>query len=162
MLPNFLVVGASKAGTTSVYEYLRQHPEIYMSRVKEPHYFSFLGGMPDFQGVNDDRFKAAVVTDEQQYRGLFDAVGGEAAVGEASVSYLYYPAAAENIHATIPECRIIILLRDPVERALSQYRQNVTNGREPLSLSDAFEAEEARLDNGWRWIVAYRGAGAVR
>ncbi|MCH8328555.1 MAG: sulfotransferase [Candidatus Marinimicrobia bacterium] len=159
MWPNFLVVGASKAGTTSVYEQLRQHPDIYMSPLKEPHYFSFPGGLPDFQGVNDDRFKGRVVTNEQQYRHLFDGASGESAVGECSVSYLYYPAAAENIRAKIPHCRIIILLRDPVDRALSQYRQNVSNGREPLSLSEAFLAEKKRLAQNWRWIVAYRGAG---
>lgn len=157
--PTFLVVGASKAGTTTVYELLKQHPDIYVSPVKEPHYFAFRDEPPRYTGPDDQRFNAGVVVDTETYGQLFGAAGEATALGECSVSYLYHPAAATAIHAAIPDCRIIILLRDPVERATSQYRQNVMNGRETLPFMDALDIEPNRLANGWRWPFAYMGAG---
>ena len=159
MWPNFLVVGASKAGTTSVYHALRQHPDIFLSKVKEPHYFSFSEGLPEAAGPDDSRFRRRVVTDPQAYTNLFSGAGDAPARGECSVSYLFLPQAAPAIRRAIPDCRILILLRNPVDRAWSQYRQNVMNGREPLPFDEALAAEAGRLADGWRWIFAYRQAG---
>ncbi len=159
MWPNFLVVGASKAGTTSVYQALRQHPDIFLSKPKEPHYFSFSGGLPEAAGPEDGRFRRQVITDPKAYMDLFRGAGAAAARGECSVSYLFLPQAATAIHRAIPDCRIIILLRNPVDRAWSQYRQNVMNSREPLPFGEALAAEDRRLADGWRWIFAYRQAG---
>jgi hypothetical protein len=113
-LPNFFIVGAMKSGTTSLYWYLNAHPQVYMSRVKEPNYFckDFFIGSADRRGR---------ITDWNDYVRLFEAAGSEAAIGEASVVYLCSRRAAQEIHRVLPESRILILLRDPVERAYSQY-----------------------------------------
>jgi hypothetical protein len=141
-LPNFFIVGAPKAGTTSLYHYLDQHPEIYMSPVKEPNYFASeiqLEGfaeplrepmrrrMADMQrylaGSMEEKRFGAVGLEWVGYLKLFRNVRQEKAIGEASVCYLWSESAARNIFARIPEAKIIMILRDPAERALSQYRQ---------------------------------------
>jgi hypothetical protein len=147
-LPNFFLVGAPKAGTTSLYRYLDQHPGIYMSAIKEPCFFSpelheenldpllrritvrnapavrdFLNG-----AMREKRF-GGIITDWQDYLRLFANATTETALGEASVSYLWSPTAPEQIAATIPDARILILLRDPAERAFSQYMHVLGYGR---------------------------------
>jgi hypothetical protein len=115
-LPDFFIVGAPKAGTTSAYHYLAQHPEVFLSSVKEPNHFASHSIMG--QGLYYD---VDIVADAADYAALFSAADGYGAVGEASVSYLFYPEACERIHAAIPEARILVFLRDPAERAFSHY-----------------------------------------
>lgn len=110
--PNFFIVGVSKAGITSLYEYLKRVPGIYMSPVKESRYFA-PGDRPG-HGIRPIRSKA-------KYLKLFHSVKDEAAVGEASPSYLYGPEAPKLIHEVVPYARIIMILRDPVERAYAHY-----------------------------------------
>jgi hypothetical protein len=110
--PNFFIVGAAKAGTTSLYHYLKEIPGVYMSSVKEPYYFS-----PHFV----QRYPGDVVTDKEEYLRLFEKARGYIAVGEASPSYLWDPDSPKLIHQAVPNARIIILLRDPIERAYSHY-----------------------------------------
>jgi hypothetical protein len=139
-LPNFFVVGAPKAGTTSLYHYLDQHPGIYMSAIKEPYFFStefraenFDPGLrrmtardgPDLSrfiagSMHEKRF-GGIITAWKDYERLFSNAAGESALGEASVGYLWSPTAAAQIAAKIPDARILALLRDPAERAFSQY-----------------------------------------
>jgi len=116
MLPNFFIVGAAKAGTTSLYEYLRGHPDIFMACPKEVNYFSY----DDLKGQNlyYDYYK---VKHLQKYRRLFAKAVNKPAIGEASVSYLFYQSVPERIKSLIPCAKIIIILRDPVERAFSHY-----------------------------------------
>lgn len=117
-LPNFFIVGAAKAGTTSLFNYLGEHPQVFVSRVKEPHFFSY--GLGDVVlSRNPEVFR---VRDWDSYRGLFAAARGKRAVGEGSSSYLRDPGAAPRIRQHVPEARIVILLRDPIERAYSQYQ----------------------------------------
>ena len=109
-LPNFLIVGAPKAGTTSLYYYLRQHPQIFLSGVKEPFFLSFAG-----EKFNDkDRITPSIITDYQKYLALFKDSYKYRAVGEASTFYLYfYQKTINNIKKYIPEysrMKIIILL----------------------------------------------------
>ena len=128
MWPNLFLVGAAKAGTTSVYDELARHPAIYMSPMKEPHYFSRIQPSPE---------RAAFfphVTDEDEYMALFDGVTEERLVGEASTSYLWDASAAERIQSVAPEASILIMLRNPVERAYSQYWNDVREGIEARSL----------------------------
>ena len=87
-LPNFLIIGAAKSGTTSLYHYLRQHPEIYMSPVKEPHFFALEGKKADFSGPGNGMSRHGITT-IKAYRTLFQGVSNELAIGEASSSYLY-------------------------------------------------------------------------
>lgn len=148
VLPNFFIVGAPKAGTTSLYHYLDQHPEIYMSPIKETNYFASevrpqnLGGNLQEQIRRDEialqeylrgtmlekRF-GALVTDWADYLKLFRNVNDERAIGEASVTYLWSVTAAANIRARIPDPRIIMILRNPIETAFSLYLENLGNER---------------------------------
>jgi len=109
--PNFFIVGASKAGTTSLYEYLSKTPGIFMSSRKEPRYFN----------RNLVESYLTQIHDKSEYLNLFRQVKNEKAIGEASPTYLPNPESAELIHEAVPHSRIIIMLRDPVERAYSQY-----------------------------------------
>lgn len=109
--PNLFIVGAPKCGTTSVHHYLKQHPDVYMSERKEPHYFS-----TDFHAASDRLHggqKFFKVRDPVQYAALFASAGPARVVGESSTSYLYSHEAAKNIAAYSPDARIVICLRDP-------------------------------------------------
>jgi hypothetical protein len=154
-MPNFLLVGAAKSGTTSLYHYLRQHPQVYMSPVKEPKFFAFEDGVPSFRGPKPYR----VVTDLGAYHALFSAVTDEVAVGEASTYYLYSEKAPERIRYYVSDIKLITILRDPTERAYSDFLNTVRGGREPLSdFARALEAEERRIKDDW-WIGHYRRTG---
>ena len=139
-LPNFLIVGAAKSGTTSLFHYLRQHPEGYMPTFKEPQYLVC-------SKLKHRVFKS--VSSFSEYRELFSDVNHELAIGEASVFYLYYyTEAIKNIKKTLGEdVKIIIVLRNPVERAFSAYRHVSRNSlAEILSFENALKEESGRLD----------------
>lgn len=145
--PNFFIAGAPKAGTTSLYYYLDQHPQIYMSPIKEPCYFA---AEVRPQNFSDDyrrqvareleslgRYLAGPIVEKRpggmiqywdDYLKLFARAGSQNAVGEASVCYLWSPTAAMNIRTHVPDAKIIIVLRDPAERAFSQYMHGVSAG----------------------------------
>src|SRR5215210_2968864 len=160
-MPNFLIIGAGKSGTTSLYHYLKQHPEVYMSPVKEPKFFALEGKKLDFRGPNDDaHMNRKSVTDLDAYRALFRGVADEKAVGEASPLYLYSPEAPARIRRYIPEARLIAILRNPVDRAYSSFVQRVQKGDEPLKdFAQALREEENRVRDNWapRWQVKQIG-----
>ena len=117
--PNFLIVGAPRAGTTSLYEFLKRTPGIYMSPMKEPHYFS---------SFSPNKMYGNPVRDKKKYLSLFKNVKDEVAIGEASTTYLWDKNACNSIFNTIPNVRIVIMLRDPVQRAFSHYLMRVGGG----------------------------------
>jgi len=157
-LPNFFIIGAAKSGTSSLYMYLKQHPEIYMSPVKEPHYFSFDDETKLTKGPGDPINKA--ITDFNQYQALFDKVSCEKAIGEASTSYLYRPEAPIRIHALLPEAKLIAVLRNPIERAFSAYMHVVRDRRETSeNFLDALSREEERKAAGWEPIWHFSSVG---
>ena len=129
-LPDFLIIGAQKAGTTALYAYLRRHPAITGPSWKEVSYFDrhYERGEAWYRGNFPNRVRA---------RGKL--------VGEASPSYIFHPLGPERVKALVPEARLVALVRNPVERALSHYHHEVALGREPLSFEDALDAEEERL-----------------
>lgn len=127
--PNLFVVGAGRAGTTSLWSYLRQHPQIFMSALKEPHFFS--RATPAQQRY---------VHDEEEYKSLFRAGRGLPFRGEASPSYLLDPAVAEVIARVQPDSRIVISLRDPIARAYSNYLLRRRNGFDRQPFLDALRA----------------------
>lgn len=132
MMPNFLVIGAARSGTTSLHHYLGSHPEIYMSPVKEPNFFAHDGKRFDF-GPLAPGWKLSArlsVTDPAKYRALFDGVRGEKAIGEVSPGYMRSPGAAERIHRAIPGARLVAILRDPAERAYANYMGRLRDGTE--------------------------------
>lgn len=110
VIPNFFLVGAPKCGTTSLMRYLAQHPDVAVSRVKEPCYFA-----PEVPDGPD------ITREWPDYIALFDEAGTARAVGEGSVSYLASLTAAASIHAGIPDARILMILRDPAERWFAHY-----------------------------------------
>lgn len=132
MLPNFLVIGAARSGTTSLHHYLSSHPEIYMSPVKEPNYFAYDGERFEFRELAPGWRELArlSVTDLQAYQELFRNVSGEKGIGEISPSYMRSPGAAERIRATIPDARLVAVLRDPAERAFTNYLGRLRDGTE--------------------------------
>jgi len=126
-LPDFLVIGAQKAGTTALYAYLRWHPGITGPSWKEVSFF-------------DRHWWRG----EGWYRGQFPLRSGDRLVGEASPSYLFHPLAPERARAVVPDAKLVALVRNPVDRAYSQYQHEVSLGREPLSFEGALAAEEER------------------
>jgi len=154
-MPNFFLIGAQKAGTTSLYSYLKQHPQIYMSPRKEPHFFKGIHSEDQRRGGD-----LAPVTDIGDYRALFEGVTDEKAIGEASASYLYSPSAPALIKRSIPDARLIAVLRNPADRAYSNYLFCVQMGREPLaSFVDALQSEERRIREDWGSLWHYRQKG---
>ncbi len=153
-LPNFLVIGAGNAGTTSLYHYLDQHPEVYMSPVKEPKFFALEGDLPDYRGPGDQwvltRSPAnRAVIDLDGYEALFRGVRGEKAVGEASPVYLCDAGTPGRIKRYVPDAKLVAILRDPAERAYSAYMHQVRDGRETLGFAEALDAEEWRIRKNW-------------
>jgi hypothetical protein len=149
VFPNFFVIGAPKAGTTSLYEYLRLHPQIFMSPMKEPHFFSW--GLGSAEGLAPGR---PVIRDPDEYRRLFAGVTDETVVGEASSSYLRHPEAAMRIRQHVPEARLVAILRDPIDRAYSAFLMLRRLGREPLADFDEAIRAEQRGDAGCNVYLA--------
>ena len=135
--PNFFIVGAPKCGTSSMWRYLDQHPDVFMSAWKEPHYFSRTD-LPS-------RKAGWGVDSEEQYLRLFSDAKRQSRVGEASTWYLYSSNAPAAIHRFAPDAKIVCMLRDPVEMVCSMFHQNVSNGNEDLTdLAEALAAEPDR------------------
>lgn len=159
-LPDFLIIGAPKSGTTSLYRYLATHPDVYMSPVKEPRYFAFPDRRPRYRGVAGRRFNREVVWRLDAYQRLFEGRHGERAAGEASATYLWAPEAPVTIRRIVPDARLIAILRDPAKRAHSHFCHNRRLGREPLAdLRAALDAESDRIASGWNPNVHYRARG---
>lgn len=159
--PNFFVVGAARSGTTALFHLLRQHPDIFLPHQKEPHYFALAGRPAAFRGPGANRgINRKAVADTEAYLRLFAGVRSERAVGEASVSYLYYRGVAERIRDLLGTVKILVVLRDPAERAFSNFQFLRSVAREPLdSFRDGLEAEDERRRDGWEHIWFYRGLG---
>lgn len=156
--PDFIIVGAPRAGTTWLCSNLRRHPEIFLPDLKEPRYFAFPKGErePVFTGPGDSEWMSNAVLGEDDYAGLFRRAGADQLTGDASTDYLYRSeVSAERIRAERPDARIIVLLRDPVARAYSNWLTRVQAGLEPLAFSDAIEAEPERIGQGWAWLWHY-------
>lgn len=157
-IPNFLIIGAAKAGTTSLYDYLNQHPQIYMSPIKEPRFFALEGEKLDFGGPAQGINRTSVTTWEQ-YCQLFQEVTTEKAIGEASTVYLSDLKAPQRIKHYLPEVKLIAILRDPAERAFSSYVHLVRDGYENLSFAEAIEAEPSRIKEKWQPLWYYKERG---
>ena len=129
----FVVAGAQKGGTTALDHYLREHPELCLPRRKELHFF------------DTDRFFAAEPVDYGPYHAAFAPGPAQRLLGEVTPAYLYWPTAAERIARYNPAMKLIVVLRNPVTRAFSQWNMARQLKREPLSFLDAVKAEPQRL-----------------
>ena len=145
-LPNFVVIGAPKCGTTSLFYYLQRHPEVYLPVRKELHFFTFEEHSAQARGPGDDNVLANLCSTWPEYLSHYVDVGDEPAVGEVSPSYLASAAACPRIRERLGPVKILAILRDPVQKAFSQYLHLVHEGRETLSFVEALRAEEQRRD----------------
>ena len=160
-LPNFIILGAAKAGTTALYHYLKQHPEVGMSRVKETNYLALKGHPLDFRGPGDaDYIKPHAVTTEAGYHDQFAHCEGKKAVGEASPLYLYDPRVAGEIKALLPDARLVAILRHPVDRAYSAFLHLIRDRRETTDdFLEALRREPDRIADHWEHIWHYVAMG---
>jgi sulfotransferase family protein len=138
VLPDFIIIGAQKCGTTSLHHYLSTHPSVAPAARKEVHYFDWAFK----QGTGWYRAHFATAP----YRTAFQLwTGNRLVVGEASPLYLFHPEVPERVRFLLPDVKLIALLRDPVRRAYSHYQQRVRRGKESLSFADAIAHEAERI-----------------
>ncbi len=158
-LPNFLVIGKAKSGTTALHATLSQHPQIYMSPIKEPRFFVCDGGVPTFQGPG----KFGGLTTLTEYEALFAQATEEKAIGEASPQYLYASLAERAAHAIrhyIPHARLIAILRHPADYAYSEFSFRRMLGIEPArTLAQALAEERHGLRAQWSPDAHYGANG---
>ncbi len=160
--PSFLIIGAAKSGTTALFQYLAQHPEIFVCEPKEPHFMAMGGTTPNFQGPYDDQIiNQRAITRIEDYEALFARSAGYKAAGEGSVSTLYYPEnSIRNIKTYTPDARLICILRNPIDRAYSAYMYYLSLTREPVqSFEQAWDLEPERLARNYHHIWHYRRMG---
>jgi hypothetical protein len=138
-LPDFLIIGAQKAGTTALYSYLREHPGIAGPPWKEVSFFDrhFWRGDAWYRGHFPNRL---------YLRRVRSRARAEPIVGEASPSYVFHPLAPQRVAVLVPDVRLIALVRNPIDRALSHYHHEKALGREPLPFEEALEQEDARME----------------
>jgi hypothetical protein len=149
-MPNFLIIGAAKSGTTSIWHQLEQHPQIFMHPKKQLNFFALEGEDLDFRGLSPRDLTVYSITTIEAYRAQFSEVTNERAVGEASNLYLYNPRAADRIRHYVPDAKLIAILRHPAERAYSRFLHLVREGREPITdFARALDEEEARVRDHW-------------
>ena len=157
---NLFIVGAAKSATTSIYYYLSNHPEVFFPKLKEPRFFSSKYYSFPHKGNKDieftDRF---IIRTLQDYENLYIGHKGEKIIGDASVDYLYIYQTAKDIHEYNPQSKIIIILRDPVQRAFSQYSHFVRDNRELETFEKALKLEEERIAMGYEFGWHYRKVG---
>ncbi len=176
-LPTFLIVGAVKAGTTSLHAYLQLHPEVFMSPVKETNHFSDADMLFDhfnldyrqdisinlekyLAGPMDKKVHIAHVRTWEQYRKLFRDVKDEKAIGEVSNSYLYLPSTAVAIKEKLPDVNIVMILRNPAERLFSQFLMNLRLGKiAEKDLLKEIENDQQKPVKGWGVSHLYLEAG---
>lgn len=163
--PDFFLVGAAKSGTTSLAKHLDTHPDVFVSKPKEPNFFAFPSNSeptcigPASEAFLFEKLLKFSVTSPAEYDQLFAAAMPRQRTGDASVRYLYEPSAATRIAEHAPDSKAIILLRDPVARMHSHYHMNVRNGLEPLPFTEALQAEDDRVEADWGWDWHYRRVG---
>ena len=163
--PNFFVVGAAKAGTTSLYNYLKEHPEVYLSPIKEPNYFNTEMKLEDFKEdiqksiyfEFDKYFRKnkleekhfALIDKKKDYLELFREVKQEKAIGEFSTSYLSSQVAAAEIYKFNPKSKIIVMLREPIERTLSHYQMDLNKGFNLKNILKDLENDYNSVNKGY-------------
>jgi hypothetical protein len=158
-LPTFLTVGAEKCGTTALHVHLSRHPQVFMSEPKEPSFF--LAEDPRYVGQDMGDLKHEYIRTLAEYEAIFDSVTDENAIGESSPCYLYSDIVPDKIKGLIPDAKIIAILRNPVQRAYSQFVFNQQRGWESrkMTFARALELEDERFENGSMWAFHYTRRG---
>ncbi|MET7752419.1 sulfotransferase domain-containing protein [Micromonospora sp. NPDC005367] len=150
-LPDFLIIGTKRGGTTSLWNYLIQHPLVPRLfpawNTKASHYFE------EYWGRGEAWYRSHFPT-QRQRAALASRHGGSVRVGEAAPLYMFHPLAAQRVAALMPSVRLVVLLRDPVERAYSHWKERRTHGIEPLDFADALAAEDERIAGERERLIA--------
>ncbi len=169
--PDFILIGAAKSGTTALFYYLAQHPEVFASPVREPNFFALQNHKAQrtaganlatlFTGPGDSETVGRnSVADQHAYHALFEKTQPGQVAGEVSPLYLYHPDAAGNISRQIPDCKLIVVLRDPVARAYASFLHLRRDGREPCDrFEEALALENERRAAGWEHLWHYEAMG---
>ena len=151
--PNFIIIGAMKAATTSLYTYIKQHPDIFMTKVKEPMFFN------NFQQENNYNIlgsKSNKSTTLEEYLAMFKDAKNEKAIGEASPAYIYNENAPYLIKEHLPDVKIIAILRQPTDRAYSNFLHTKRADRENVnSFEQAIKIEKERISDNWSPLYHY-------
>ncbi|PLX17075.1 MAG: hypothetical protein C0597_07425 [Marinilabiliales bacterium] len=163
--PNLYIIGAAKSGTTSLYKYLNQHPDVYFSPIKEPNYFSddidvskftstyksntYLELEKYFKKSNLRDLPITFIRKEEHYERLFENSGKHKIRGEASTSYMFSNKAAKNIYRFNSEAKIVAILRNPMERAFSHYEMALRYGHTKLNFKKAIIEDLNKTQKGW-------------
>lgn len=139
--PNFFIIGAGKSATTSMYNYLGEHPNIFFPTVKEPAYFAFSDLAGSHYNDEDKPWVEQCFIEIEAYSALFRNVADESVVAEATPIYLYHPNSAKAIYTQHPKSKLLAILRNPYERAYSDYRMHVRQGKETRSFTDSLKED---------------------
>jgi hypothetical protein len=159
MIPNFIIAGGSRCGTTALYQFLKEHPQISFPRLKEPRYFSSINNKFPHNGPGDYSIDSAIIKNFENYKNLFRNFNTKL-VGEASPDYLYfYKNTVDEIYNTLGDIKIIIILRNPIDRAFSGYNHLVRDNREKLSFEKALKEEPNRKKNNYDFMWFYKEIG---
>jgi hypothetical protein len=159
-LSDFFIAGVPKAGTTALHSALARHPAIYMTPVKEPKFFLTDGPPPAEGGPGDAKTYREHIWRRCDYEALFDGASAGAIKGESTPFYLYSREAQRRIRSLIPAAKLIVVLRDPVERAHSNWAHLWSAGLDPCDdFVEACEREDARVAAGWADFWRYTGLG---
>jgi hypothetical protein len=155
--PDFLIVGAAKAGTTSLYYYLKQHNQVWFPELKETKYFSSKIKPYPQKGIGDWSIDNAAITNSKDYYQLFSNCPNGKIKGEASPDYLLFSKkVAPLIYEELGDVPIIISVRNPIDRAFSAYMNLVRDNREHLDFRRALNEEEKRINSNWDFMWHYK------
>lgn len=159
-LPDFFIAGAPKAGTTALHAALARHPQLYLSAVKEPKFFLTDGPPPAQGGPGDAKTYREHIWRQADYEALFAPAPAGTIRGESTPFYLYSPAAQQRINKLIPQAKMIIVLRDPIERAHSNWAHLWSSGLDPIDdFVRACDAEDRRVAARWAEFWHYKRIG---
>ena len=150
--PNFIIIGAPKCGTTSLYKYVGQHPDVYMSENKEPKFFAFAETDLNFSGHQKavNQIKSSTTRNFEDYLALFQKGKDYKIRGEASPIYFHYPGTARRIKYYLPGIKMALILRNPVDRLYSDWKHQIRMGwEEETNFIDALRKWDERKNHNW-------------
>ena len=159
--PDFLIMGAPKAGTTALHAALTRHPDVFMSSPKEPKYWMCDDAPPPhFRGPGDQHSQQEWVWRKADYERLFEPAPATSVRGESTPFYLWHRAAQRRISEQLPDARLIAVVRDPIDRAYSNWMHLWSDGLEPVAdFEKAFALEHERIAKGWAPFWRYAQLG---
>lgn len=161
--PNFLVVGAQKSGSTTLYHLLKQHPDIFLPEFKEPLFFisEIIKNISDKDvGFRNEGLKDKLIYNKDDYYALFDSCNDEKMIGEASASYLYYHQhSIPLIKKELGDPKIIIILRSPISKVYSQYKHLYREHAEKITFEEGLKLEDQRVKENYTAMYHYKSQG---